>query len=295
MENKGQQSIARVKLITAMVIFGTIGIIRKQIPLSSSVVALARAVIGTICLGIVFVCGKQKMEWDKIKKCGVALLISGILLGANWIFLFEAYNYTTVATATICYYMAPVFIMIASPVVLKEKMTRLQVICAAFSVLGMVFVSGVVTTGFHGMKGIAFGLVAAMMYAVIVLLNKQLGELTGTLRTICQLGIAAITLSVYVGLTEPFEIEKWTPIVICYVLIAGIIHTGVAYALYFGSMADLPARTLALFSYIDPVLAVILSVVLLREDMSILVFVGVLLVIGSTFISEMGFPGLKKK
>lgn len=286
MENVKNQNSARIKLITAMVIFGTIGVIRKYIPLSSSVVALARAAIGTVFLLIVFTIQKEKIEWTILKKKIVPLLISGVLLGANWICLFEAYNYTTVAVATICYYMAPVFIILVSPFVLKEKITLLQGVCAACSVFGMVLVSNVLETGFSGMRGIVFGLVAAVMYAVIVITNKQLGEISGTVRTLCQLGISAITLSVYVAMTENFDASQWSGKVIILLLVAGIVHTGIAYALYFGCMGDLPARTLALFSYIDPVLAVVLSVVLLKEQMSLLNLIGVVLVIGATIISE---------
>ena len=286
MKQFGKQNSAQIKIITAMVIFGTIGIVRKNIALSSSVVACARALIGTVFLLVISSIRKDKIDCKLVKKHALPLFLSGALLGANWICLFEAYTYTTVAVATICYYMAPVFMIVFAALLFRENLSRMQVGCVICAVLGMVLVSGVLETGFTGFRGIALGLIAAVMYAVIVLTNKKLGLLSGSTRTLFQLAIAAITLLIYVGLTENLAIANFDKQTIVMLLIAGILHTGIAYTLYFGSIQELPARTVALLGYIDPVLAVVLSVVFLKESMSVLNMIGILLVIGATMVSE---------
>ena len=163
--NKSENSLgfARAKLILAMTIFGTIGIFVKYIPLPSSVIACTRGFVGVIFLLLVTLISKNKISFKDIKKNLLLLVISGAFIGINWILLFEAYRYTTVATATLCYYMAPIFITIASPFILKEKLTLKKSFCVLVALIGMFFVSGIVgTADLHiSVPGILCGLGAA--------------------------------------------------------------------------------------------------------------------------------------
>ncbi|MCF0132433.1 MAG: EamA family transporter [Blautia sp.] len=276
-----------MKLTISMVIFGTIGIVRRFIPFPSSMIAMVRGFVGAaFLLGVLFF-RKEEVSWPNLKKNLWKLCLSGALIGANWICLFEAYRYTSVSVATICYYMAPVFVMLAAPLILHEKMTLRKSVCSAAALFGMVLVSGVCETGLSGMKGILFGLSAAIMYACVVLLNQFIKDLTAYERTLVQLLMAATAVTPYVLLTEDLRTLQPDAFIILMLLIAGIIHTGFAYTLYFGSMNRIPAQTVALFSYIDPVVAVILSVLVLRERMSTLAAFGVFLVIGAMVVSEL--------
>ena len=113
---------SKLSLMGAMVIFGTIGLVRRYIDLPSSFIALARAVIGTVFLLGVVALTKKKPDWAGIRKNGLVLVLSGAFLGFNWVFLFESYRCTSVATATLCYYMAPILVILASPL-LKETLS----------------------------------------------------------------------------------------------------------------------------------------------------------------------------
>lgn len=277
----------KLKLLTSMTIFGTIGIVRKYIPYPSSVVALVRGVIGVIFLIGVLFYKKEGFQGKAMKKNGVLLCLSGIFLGANWILLFEAYRYTTVSVATMCYYMAPVIMILVSPLLFHEPLTKKKGICAAAAVFGMLLVSGIFETGISGARGILLGLGAAVLYAGVVLLNKFICGISANNRTICQLGISAAAVFPYVMLTEDVTALDISLPILGLLLVVGVLHTGISYALYFGSVKNLPAQTVALFSYIDPVVAVILSVVVLKEKMSVAAFIGVLLVIGAACVSEL--------
>lgn len=270
-----------------MVIFGTIGVARKYIPYPSSVIALVRGVVGVLFLLAVLVYKKEKISWEAVKKNAVLLCISGAFLGVNWILLFEAYRYTSVAVATMCYYMAPVLVILVSPFILHEPITGKKGICAAAAVFGMVLVSGILETGISGIKGILFGLGAACLYAGVVLCNKFIADISANERTIFQLGISAIAVFPYVMLTEDVSRLDTNPTVIAMLLLVGVVHTGIAYALYFGSVKNIPAQTVALFSYMDPIVAVLLSVTVLKEDMSLFAVLGAVLVIGATVVSEL--------
>lgn len=277
-------------LISSMIIFGTIGIFKKYIPLPSASVAMFRGFIGAVFLIAVMIITKKKISFEAIKKNLLFLCLSGAAMGFNWILLFEAYNYTTVATATLCYYMAPIFVIIASPLILKEKLSAKKAVCIVVALVGMVFVSGVFESGFSGIsetKGVLLGLGAAVFYSVLVFLNKKISGISAYDKTAVQLLSAAAVLLIYIACTgEIAEIKFDGTVSIIMLAIICVIHTGLAYFLYFGSMDGLSAQTIAIFSYIDPVVAVLLSALILHEALTVYTVIGAVLILGSAIFSE---------
>ena len=287
---QGQGGKSRMMLISAMLIFSTIGIFRKYIPLPSSVLAMARGWIGMAFLLVWILLKGEKPSREAIGRNLGKLLLSGTLIGFNWILLFEAYRYTTVATATLCYYMAPIFVIVASPFLFKERLGRKKILCVAAALAGMVLVSGVTDSGFGGegeWRGVVLGLGAAVLYASVVVLNKFIREISAYDKTVMQLGAAAVVLVPYTLLTGEMGSISFSPAAVILLLTVGIIHTGIAYTLYFGSMKDLPGQTVALFSYIDPVGAILLSALVLGEAMGTAQTVGAVLVLCAALVSEL--------
>lgn len=284
-----QEKTGKRMLAASMCIFSTIGILRKFIPYPSSFVALVRGLVGAAFLLGVLLLRKQKPDLGAIRRNGLLLLLSGGALGFNWIFLFESYAYTSVATATLCYYLAPILVILISPIVLREKLTKKKMLCAFAALLGMVLVSGVTETGFAGMtemKGILFGLAAAALYASVMLLNKKIANIGAYDKTISQLLLASIVLLPYVLLTEDIGRMAFPALPVSLLILAGVVHTGIAYWLYFGSMGTLQAQTVALYSYIDPILAIVLSMLVLQEPMTLSAAIGAALILGAAYISE---------
>lgn len=284
---KSIENAARFKLIASMAIFGTIGIFRSYIPLPSSVIAFVRGAIGMLFLLLVITLKRQKINFAAIKKNLLLLCLSGAFIGINWILLFEAYRYTSVSTATLCYYMAPVLVIIASPFILKEKLTAKKILCTLSAFLGMLIISGVSQAIGAGMRGVLFGLGAAALYAAVIILNKFIKGISDTEKTLIQLGSAAVTILPYVLLTENLTALSANATCAILLIIVGIIHTGLAYTLYFGSIEHIKAQTAAMLSYLDPVIALILSAILLREGFTLAQLVGSILILGAAFISEM--------
>lgn len=285
-EKKG----AIIKLSAAMLIFGSIGIFRRYIPLSSAWLACVRGMVGTVFLfGVVKVSGK-KPDKKAIGRNLPALFLSGAAIGVNWILLFEAYRYTTVAVATLCYYMAPVLVILLAPLLLKEKMTVKKSLCAGVAVLGMLLVSGIFeggATAGGSIKGIGFGLGAAAFYATAMITNKFIKEISAYDKSMVQLGVAAAVVLPYSLLANGVqEFSVLTVPQFLLLLALGILHTGIAYWLYFGSMDALSGQTIAVYSYIDPAFAVIISVVVLKEETGVLGIIGAVLILGSTLLSE---------
>lgn len=286
-----QTNAEKLKLVTAMVLFGTIGLFVRYIDLPSSIIALARGVVGMLFLLAVILLRGSKISAEAVKKNLLWLILSGACLGMNWILLFEAYRFTTVATATLCYYLAPIIVIAVSPILLKEKLTLRKVLCTIVALVGMVMVSGVVQNGipsFAEAKGILFGLGAAVLYAGIMLLNKKIHDISAYDKTVVQLGISAIVLIPYCLLTEDISSLHISPQVLVLLLLVGVVHTGVTYFLYFGSMGHLPAQTVAIVSYVDPVVAVLISIFILGEGMNAFGVIGAVLVLGAALVSEIG-------
>ncbi|MGM9595958.1 MAG: DMT family transporter [Oscillospiraceae bacterium] len=276
-----------IALIGSMLIFGTLGVVRRYVPLSSAMLALCRGVLGSVFL-LVFVLvrgGKLKLPE---RKATLWLVLTGAVMGLNWMLLFEAYNYTTVAAATMCYYMQPTIVILLSPIVFRERLGAKRLACAFAAIVGMLFVSGVLSGGAGQVHigGILFGLGAAAFYATVIILNKKIvvGDIYA--KTIIQLAGAALVMIPYVLLTEGVPDLSMSAAGVGTVLLVGIVHTGITYALYFGSMQRLRAQTVAVLSYIDPVFALLLSAAVLHESLTPLGIVGAVLIIGSAIISE---------
>ena len=283
--------------ILAMAIYGSIGIFRKFIPLSSGLLVLARGLIGGLfLLGFVkFRGGSLKLGGGK--KTWWLLMLTGFALGINWILLFEAYRFTSVSVATLCYYMQPTILILLSPLLFREKLTVRKGICALASVLGMVCVSGVLDTshalGADDITGICLGLGAAVFYALVIVLNKKTPVENVYSKTMVELFSSTVILIPYLLLTEDFSAISLDLTAIVMVLIVGILHTGVAYAMYFGSLQGLPSQTVAVLSYIDPILALVLSFALLHESMSLVQLIGAVAIIASAVVSEIKFSHQK--
>ena len=280
---------SEVKNITAMLIFGTIGIFVRNIDLSSKETALSRGIIGSLFLIVVLICSKEKISFQGIKKNILILFLSGIGIGLNWIFLFQAYKYTTVSTATLSYYSAPVIVTILSPIILKERLSLIKFLCVIGAMTGMIFIAGNSESSgavYNHTLGIIYGVSAAVFYASVIIMNKFIKWLGGLETTVTQLILASIVLVPYVIMTGGFDFSRMTKISYISLIILGVVHTGFAYFLYFSSLKELKGQTIAVLSYIDPISAVIISSLFLGEKMTFLQIVGGILILGSTFISE---------
>ena len=276
-------------LLASMLIFGTVGVFRRYIPLSSALLAFTRGILGGLFL-LAFVKLRKKGVRAKLSpRLLLRLIVTGAMIGVNWILLFEAYNHTTVAVATLCYYMQPTIVMLLSPLIFRERLTGKKAACAAISIIGMVLVSGVIGNGGQGanLRGILLGLGAALFYSAVVIMNKKTPGIDAYQRTTVLLLSAGIVMLPYLIMTGGSGVGEVSASSVILLLILGIVHTGIAYTMYFGSMENLKVQTIAVLSYIDPVSALLFSALLLREPLSLLSIVGAVMIIGSAMVSEL--------
>ena len=280
----------KIKIISSMFIFGSIGIFVRNINLPSIEIAFLRAMIGSLfllCAGLIM---KQKISVKLIKENILILTLSGVAIGFNWVLLFQAYKYTTISNSTLSYYFAPIFVLMLAPIILKEKLTIIKILCVIVAMSGLFLIvstgSTNITGSYNHIIGIMYGLSAAVLYASIILMNKFIKNLSGFESTLIQLSIAALVLLPIIIYRGNIHVSKISSIAWIFILIVGILHTGIAYLMYFSSIKQLKGQSIAILSYIDPISAVILASIFLGESITLVKIIGGLLILGSTFISE---------
>ncbi len=278
---------ARIQLITSMAIFGTLAPFVRNIAVSSGELALYRAVLAALLIGTYLLVTKQRIPVKQLGRDLWLLLASGMAMGLNWVLLFQAYQYTTVSVATLSYYFAPVIVTLVSPVLFRERLTGKQLLCFAMSTLGLVLITGIGSLeGSTHLLGIAFGLGAAVFYATVMLLNKFIKQVGGIHRTFLQFLAAIVILVPYVLCTDGITLGGLDSFGWVNLLIVGLVHTGITYCMYFSALKELPGQKAAILSYIDPLVAVAISVIILHEPMTALQAVGAALILGFTLWNE---------
>lgn len=275
-------------LIVSMIVFGTIGLFVRNISVSSGELALYRAVLAAVLIGVYLLITGQGIPFGKLKKEIPLLLLSGAAMGINWILLFEAYKYTTVSAATLSYYFAPVIVTAVCPFLFREKLTAKQIVCFLMSTAGLVLITGIGEVGQSSTDfiGILFGLGAAVFYAAVILLNKFIINVDGIHRTFLQFLAAIAALVPYVAVTGGVTLGGLDGVGWLCLFVVGLFHTGVTYCLYFSSLKELPGQKAAILSYIDPLVAVLVSVLLLGEPLTFRQAFGGLLILGFTLWNE---------
>lgn len=280
----------KMKIIFAMLIWGTIGVFVRQISLNSMEIAFFRAIIGS---GFIFFLGLltgKKFDLKSLKKNLSILVLSGMIISINWIFLFQGYKYTTISNATLSYYFAPVFIAILSTLVLKEKLSTKKALCILGAMIGLFLIlkSGDKSdiSSYNHTKGILYGLAGAVSYAIVIILNKFIKGLPSFDITLIQLFVAGIILLPFIiGQNtlklSTIDIKSWI-----FIIVLGTIHTGIAFLLYFSAIREVEGQSIAVLSYIDPIFAVLISAIFLGESIGIPQIIGGVLILGSAYLSE---------
>ena len=273
------------KYLLSLLLFGSNGLIASRIALSSSEIVLLRTMFGTLLLLGIFVFSRKKFTFLKHKRQFACLAISGIATGLSWIFLYEAYNQIGVSTASLLYYCGPVIVMVLSPLLFKEHLTLVKVTGALSVLLGIFLVNGHALQGGKTGFGLFLGVMSAIMYAIMIIFNKKAIQITGMENSLLQLAISFLTVAVFVGLKQGYHISialsDWTPI-----LVLGLLNTGIGCYLYFSSIGNLPVQTVSTCGYLEPLSAVLFSVLFLNEAMNLQQALGAVLVIGGAVFSE---------
>lgn len=277
----------KLAFIIAMFVFGTIGLFVKGLTLDSVSVVQWRAIIGSISLLLIIAIQRKKLDMVAVKQNKIPLLLSGIVLGANWVFLFEAYRYTSIGMATILYYCAPILVFFLAIPLFKEKPSVMQYVGILAAIAGMVLVNFEGLTSLSFSIGIGYGLLSALFYAMVIILNKYIRGMTGIDSTVIQLLTAAIVLTIYHYISIGTVISPVSGGDLIRILILGVFYTGIIYAVYFGSVQKLPSQDVAVLSYIDPASALLFAYLFLGESLGMIELLGAVLIFGGSLFAQL--------
>lgn len=283
----------KLRFAASVCIMGTMGVFVHYVDAPSAVIACARATIGTTFLLLVILVTRMNIQWERIRKNALLLVTSGLCFGVNWICIFEAYRYTTVSVASLCDYMAPIFAILLSPLVLKERITKWQAFCTAGAFSGIVLISGIIGDGGGDLRGVLYGLGAAVCYCGLILCNKRITDVGSMERTFCQMFSAAVAMVIYVLLTVDLGALEISARSFWLMLCVGVLHTGIAYWMYLPLLGKLRAQTSCVLSYIEPLSAIVSSAIILGQMLSGIQIVGAILILGSTLLNELGMSKRK--
>ena len=277
------------KYIFALLLFGSNGIVASHIDLNSYEIVLLRTLIGSLLLIAIFFLSRGKLTFWKYKKDFAFLAVSGVAMGTSWMFLSEAYTQIGVSVASLCYYCGPVIVMVLSPLLFKEKLTSIKIIGFLAVLIGIFLVNGYGASAANRF-GLLCGLASAVMYAFMVIFNKKAAAISGLENSALQLFIAFATVAVFVGFKQGFKIDIPAESVLP-ITILGLLNTGIGCYLYFSSIGKIPVQTVAICGYLEPLSAVLFSVIFLSEKLLPMQIIGAVLIIGGAIFGE----GVKTK
>lgn len=274
-----------LKYIFALLLFGSNGIVASLIHLSSYEIVLLRTLIGSLLLIAIFFIAREKLTFYKCKTQSIFLAVSGIAMGTSWIFLYEAYDEIGVSLASLAYYCGPVIVMILSPILFRERLTKLKVCSFLVVLVGIFLVNGTAFENGVSVWGLACGLLSAVCYSLMVMFNKKAKDITGLENSMLQLFVAFLTVAVFVGIKQGYRMQIDTQSIIP-ILVLGLLNTGIGCYFYFSSIGKLPVQTVAICGYLEPLSAVVFSVILLKETMLPIQIIGAVLIIGGAVLGE---------
>ncbi len=283
MTSKTNKGISYAVFILSLLLFGTNGLYVANISVASSHIVLFRTLIGGFVLTmLVFLRGGFNRE--DLKADLPMLLLGGIALGLNWVALFGAYRLLNVSLATLIYYAGPMLVILFSPLLFREKLTGIKIAAIIIVALGLFLISGSIAAGGLSIPGLLTAAASALFYAALIVFNKRILRTGGLQTAALELDVAFAVVLVYAlataGLPHPTRAD------LPYLLLIGLLNTGLAYMLCFSGLQKLPAQSVALISYIDPVSALFFSAVFLKESLTPLQILGAVLIIGGAIIGE---------
>lgn len=288
----------QIKLMFISATFGTIGFVMHFIPLSSPATVFYRALIGGLFIILMCLVSNKVIDIKSMKDNFMILVLTSFFMGLNWVFQFEAFKVSSVAIGTVCYNTMPIFLLIIASFVFKERITIKNIVCIFIATVGIILVSNVIETGIKSNQvlGCIYGILGAILYALIVIYNRKLSNIATHDKIIFQFIFSSIIMAIYVLLIQrntlffDKNLDSHTYIIgLISLLTLCLFHTGFCYVHYFNAVSNLKAETVAIMTYIDPVVALLLSYFVLKEQTTGMQIIGAILILGSTLINQICF------
>lgn len=283
---------AFIYIILAGILWGTSGIfvhLLEPFGLASLQMTSIRGVVSAICMVIYILLHNKQLFKVKIKEL-VLFGFSGVGIYLTAAFYYAAMMKTTVSTAVVLMYTAPVLVMLFSVAFLGEKLNALKAIAVFLMLAGCVLVSGIIGGAKFETIGIILGLLSSVAYSAYNIVTKismkqKCNPLSASMY--CFIFMAIISLF-FAKPLQIIQVAIEQPISIIIMIGLGICTCVLPYFLYTLSLKVLPAGTASSLAIVEPMSATIFSVALLGERLSVYSLAGVVLILGAVFMLSKG-------
>ena len=289
---------ATAMLVASLVMSGGNGVLASGVSLPSHQIVLLRAVLGVAILAVMLLASRKPLQMMAHKREALMLAGAGAALGADWLFLFEAYEYAGVGMSTILCYCAPIIVMALSPLLFREKFTVQKTVGFVVVVAGAALVNVSAVQGGASAYGIACGLVSAVCFAAMMLLSKKVAHVAGVEKVFIELAAAALVVGVYSVAFKgtSFEIVSALSVADAVPIVLLGVSTALGNYLYLKAMGSLSAQSVAVLGYVEPLSAVAMGAVFLGETLLPVQMLGAGCIVFGAVLSELhGLPGRAKR
>lgn len=268
-----------LKIAIAAVIWGSIGPVVRLIDLPVPLIVFFRVAFASLSI-LIYIVTQRKIERLAVGKNIYLLSLMGALLALSWVSFFNSVKLITIAKAVFITYTSPIFIAVFAPLVLKEKLEKNTGIILLVSFVGIIFITtpSAIFLSTEELAGIVWAFISALTYTALVIIAKLLVVRISVLAMIFyEELVGAIILSPTLFIYE-FSLSQQILLIL---LLLGVIQTAFAAALYLSGLRTVTAQQANIFTYLDPVSAIIFAAIILGELPRINTVVGGVLIIVS--------------
>ena len=261
--------------------WGAVGLFVKELTLDAAGIVTWRVALAALTVAVVAL-GRGRavdLRVDRSARSGVAG--AGALLALHWWLFFETIKLSSVTVGVLFAYLAPVFLAGLAPWLLRERLTLRTGLALVVAVVGVLLVVG--GGDRPDLEATACGLATGLSYAVLIVLAKRLREdLPATTVAFWEYVIVTILLAPVAlagrGLVPDSARQLGA------VVVLGVALTGVCGLAYVALLGHLPAQTVGILSYLEPVSAALLAAAVLGEPLGPRTVLGGLLVLGAGLV-----------
>lgn len=285
---RSSTTLGTIELALAMILSGTIGYFVISSEQAFWNVVFFRCVIGAVVLGgYAYYAGFIRREYFQ-RSVLLMIILGGITLVGNWIFLFASFNYIPFSIATVAYHMQPLFLVLTGALLTKEKLSGSLLFWLALAFVGLFLIveldlnelsallSGEASSdGSSALFGLLLALGAALLYTVTTLVTKKVSQVPSTFVALVQVIVGVFMLLPFADFDNlPTQTSQWIDL-----LILGAVLTGFMYIIMYDSFQKLPTSLIALLSFIYPVTALFVDYLAFSTQINGLQLIGVILIL----------------